>query len=83
MNLFKKVRAQTNESTAESIPLIQALQPQVDKLCKRIDALDSFVTRVHHDLTILESNMEVMEITLGISDNKFSKLNPFSLFVSN
>lgn len=64
------------------MPCFQALRPHVNKLCKRIDALDSFIAKVNVDLAALEANMDLAEATLKPTDNKLSMLNPLSLFVS-
>lgn len=57
-----------------------ALQPKVNELGKRIEALESFIDRANLDLTALENKMELSESS---SDNKLAMLNPFTFFVSS
>lgn len=82
LNKTPQLQAKNDKSITENIPRFLALKPQVNQLCKRIDALDFFVTRVNLDLATLEANMEAAEASLGTSDNKLAILNPFTFFVS-
>ena len=66
----------------ENIPRFMELRSFFNDLCRRIDALETFVQRVGTDLTALEANMDAAEACYGSSESKFAKLNPFSLFVS-
>lgn len=66
----------------DNFPTVHAIQPKVMGLCKKIEALDLFITKANLDLATLEANMEIADSSIGSIDKKLAMLNPFSYFVS-
>ncbi|XP_011500975.1 PREDICTED: uncharacterized protein LOC105364683 isoform X2 [Ceratosolen solmsi marchali] len=81
ISILGMLQAKGDKVITANMSRFLSLRPQVNQLCKRIDALDYFIRRVNIDLTILETNMEIIESTFNSSDKRYPMLNPFSVFL--
>ncbi|XP_066996589.1 biogenesis of lysosome-related organelles complex 1 subunit 4 isoform X2 [Anabrus simplex] len=67
-SLVDMVQSNGSECLGNIVPEILAQKDGLQSLCQRIDSLETFVSRVHHDLDIVETQMDVAESDVGSSE---------------
>lgn len=77
-SLMKMVEHEGQNVSTNTFSRISEFTGEITVLTQRIDSLQLLVNKVHDDLALVEKQVEVAEVQIGVPDNKLKNLfKPF------